>query len=139
MAITKKSARQCVEVATADFTYADVTDDTYMAAVDLPLNAIVVGGHLAITTLFNSATDDKFSIGDQVGAAAATKTTYAALSADITAIGLGAAIVPTGTKYTEASTVGVVWNGSGTAPSAGAGRLTVMYIIDGKAESNYDA
>ena len=138
MAITKLSARQCVEVATADFTYADVTDDTYMASVNLPVNAIVVGGHLAVTTLFNSATDDKFSIGDQVGSATATKTTYAALSADITAVGLAASITPTGTKYTEASTVGVVWNGTGTAPTAGAGRLTVMYIIDGRAESNYD-
>lgn len=137
MAITKKSARQCVQVATADFTYADVTDDTYIAAVDLPLNAIVVGGHLAITTLFNSGTDDKFSIGDQVGVATATKTTYAALSADITAVG-SVAIVPTGYKYTEASTVGVVWNGSGTAMTAGEARLTVMYIIDGQADSNYD-
>lgn len=138
MAITKKSARQCVQVATADFTYADVTDDTYIAAVDLPLNAIVVGGHLAVTTLFNSGTDDKFSIGDQIGSASATKTTYAALSADITAVGLAASITPTGYKYTEASTVGVVWNGSGTAMTAGVGRLTVEYIIDGKAESNYD-
>ena len=132
MTITKKSGRQEVIAATADFTFADVADDTYAAAVDLPLNAIVVGGHLAITTLFNSATDDKFSIGDKVGAAAATKDTYAALSADITAVG-AVPIVPTGKKYTEPSTVGVVWNGSGTAPTAGAGRLTVLYIVDGRA------
>ena len=132
MTITKKSGRQEVIAATADFTYADVTDDTYMAAVDLPGGAIVVGGHLAITTLFNSATDDKFSIGDKVGSASATKDTYAALSADITAVG-AVPIVATGKKYAEASTVGVVWNGTGTAPTAGVGRLTVLYIIDGRA------
>lgn len=132
MPITKKSGRQEVIAATADFTYADVTDDTYMAAVDLPGGAIVVGGHLAITTLFNSATDDKFSIGDKVGSAAATKDTYAALSADITAVG-AVPIVATGKKYAEPSTVGVVWNGTGAAPSAGAGRLTVLYIVDGRA------
>jgi hypothetical protein len=132
MTITKKSGRQDVIAAGASGTYADLTDDTYMAAVDLPGGAIVTGGFLAITTLFNSATDDKFSIGDKVGAAAATKTTYAALSADITAVGI-IEIVPTGTKYTEPSTVGVVWNGSGTAPSAGAWRLHVEYIVDGRA------
>lgn len=132
MPITKLSGRQEVIAATADFTYADVTDDTYMAAVDLPGGAIVVGGHLAITTLFNSATDDKFSIGDKVGSASATKDTYAALSADITAVG-AVPIVATGKKYSEPSTVGVVWNGSGTAPTAGVGRLTVLYIVDGRA------
>ena len=104
MPITKKSGRQEVIAATADFTYADVTDDTYMPAVDLPGGAIVVGGHLAITTIFNSGTDDKFSIGDKVGAASAAKETYAALSADITAAG-AVPIVPTGKKYSEPSTV----------------------------------
>lgn len=133
MTITKNSGRQEVIAATADFTYADLVSGAYAAAVDLPAGAIVVGGHLAITTIFNSATDDKFSIGDQVGSAAATDTTYAAQSADITAAG-AVPIVATGKKYSEPSTVGVVWTGTGTAPSAGAGRLTVLYIVDGRAE-----
>lgn len=131
MAINKISGRQEVIAATADFAFGDVIDDTYMPAVDVPAGAIVVGGHLAITTLFNSATDDKFSIGDKVGSAAATKDTYAALSADVTAVG-AIAIVPTGKKYSAPSTVGLVWNGTGTAPTAGAGRLTVLYIVDGR-------
>ncbi|CAN7451866.1 hypothetical protein LJR066_002838 [Acidovorax sp. LjRoot66] len=132
MPITKKSGRQEVIAATADFVYSDLVSGTYAAAVDLPGGAIVVGGHLAITTLFNSATTDQFSIGDKVGAASAGNTTYAAQSADITAVG-AVPIVPTGKKSTEASTVGVVWTGAGTAPSAGAGRLTVLYIVDGRA------
>lgn len=132
MPITKKSGRQEVIAATADFSFADVTSGAYAAAVDVPAGAIVVGGHLAITTIFNSATDDKFSIGDKVGAAAATNTTYAAQSADITAPG-AVAIVPTGKKYTASATVGVVWTGTGAAPTAGAGRLTVLYIVDGRA------
>lgn len=131
MTITKKPGRQEVIAATADFTFADVTSGTYAGAVDVPAGAIVVGGHLAVTTIFNSATDDKFSIGDQVGAAAATANTYAAQSADITAAG-AVAIVPTGKKYAEPSTVGVVWTGTGAAPTAGAGRLTVLYIVDGR-------
>lgn len=132
MTITKKSGRQEVIAATADFTFADVTSGAYAAAVDLPGGAIVVGGHLAITTIFNSGTDDKFSIGDKVGAETAAAATYAAQSADITAAG-AVAIVPTGKKYAEPSTVGVVWTATGTAASAGVGRLTVLYIVDGRA------
>lgn len=132
MPIKKLSGRQEVIAATADFTFADVTDATYMAAVDLPGNAIVVGGGLAITTIFNSATTDTFSIGDKEGAAAAVNTTYSAVSADITVAG-NIPVVPTGKKYTVPSTVGVVWDGTGAAPTAGAGRLTVLYVVDGRA------
>lgn len=88
---------------------------------------------MAITDVFNSATDDKFSIGDQEGSDDAVKTTYAALSADIAAPG-AVAIVPSGKKYAKTSTVGVAWTGTGAAPTAGAGRLTVLYIVDGSAE-----
>lgn len=133
MALTKKSARQSPIVATCDFTYADLTSGAYAPMVDLPAGAIVTGGYVAITTIFNSATTDKFSIGDKVGSANATAATYAAQSADITAAGI-VAITPTGGKYTGAATVGVVWTGDGTAPSAGVGRLVVQYILDGRAE-----
>jgi hypothetical protein len=139
MAITKPYARQCEEVATCNFTYADLTSGTYAACIDLPLNAIVTGGYVAVTTLFDSATTDKFSIGDKIGSASATATTYASQSADITATGLAASVVPTGSKYTSAATVGVVWTGAGTAPSAGEGVLVIKYIIDGRAESVFEA
>jgi hypothetical protein len=42
--ITKNSGRQDELVAHVAFTYADVADDTYQAAVDLPVGAIVTGG-----------------------------------------------------------------------------------------------
>ena len=132
MPIKKLTGRQEVIAATADFTFADVASGTYAAAVDVPAGAIVVGGHLAITTIFNSATTDQFSIGDKVGANAAATATYAAQSADITAPG-AVPIVATGKKYAAAATVGIVWTGAGAAPSAGAGRLTVLYIVDGRA------
>ena len=131
MPIKKLSGRQEVIAATADFKFSDVVSGVYAPAVELPGDAIVVGGHLAITEVFNSATDDKFSIGDQEGSDAAVKTTYAALSADIAAPG-AVALVPTGKKYAKTSTVGVAWTGTGAAPTAGAGRLTVLYIVDGR-------
>lgn len=136
MPITKKSGRQDPLVAHVEFAFGDVVDDTYMPAVDVPAGAIVVGGGLAITELFNSATDDKFSIGDQEGSDAAAKETYAALSADVAAAGTWIPIVPTGKKYAKAGTVGVVWNGTGAVPTAGKGLLTVQYVIDKRAHSS---
>lgn len=138
MAITKNSARQCALVATCDFTYADLTSGTYAACVDLPIGAIVTDGYVAVTTLFNSATTDTFSVGSQVEGAAASNTAYSATSADITATGRAAAIVPTGAPTTAASTVGVVWTGTGAAPTAGVGRLVVEYIVNGAAESTFE-
>jgi hypothetical protein len=139
MAATKNPNRQCPEVAICEFTYADLTSGSYDAMVDLPLGAIVVGGFLAITELFNSATTDKFSIGDKRGDAAADVDTLAAQSADVTAVGRAAEITPTGEEMTAASTVGVVWTGDGTAPTAGAGILVVEYIQADKAESTFEA
>jgi hypothetical protein len=132
MPIKKLSGRQDVIVATADFAFSDVADGAYSAAVDLPGGAIVLGGGLFISTVFNSATTDQFSIGDKEGSAAAANATYAALSADVTAP-TNIPLVPTGKKYTTPSTVGVFWDGVGAVPTAGAGRLTVMYAVDGRA------
>lgn len=138
MAATKNPNRQCVETAICEFTYANLTSGAYEAMVDLPLGAIVTGGGVFITTLFNSATTDKFSIGDKRGSENATATTYAAQSADVTATGRAAAITPTGEEMTLASTVGIVWTGDGAAPSAGAGILVVEYIQADKAESTFE-
>lgn len=132
MPIVKTPGRQDTIVAQVAFQFSDLTSGAYDAAVEVPSGAIVTGGYLAITTIFNSATDDKFSIGDKEGIATAVKTTYAAQSADITAPGI-VAIVPTGKKYASPGTVGVSWTGTGAVPSAGAGRLVVEYIRDGRA------
>lgn len=139
MAVTKNANRQNAMVATCDFTYADLASGVYAPCVDLPIGAIVTRGDLFVTTLFNSATTDVFSIGDQVGSAAATANTYAAQTADVTATGRAAQIVPKGVKTTDATTVGIVWTGTGAAPSAGAGKLVVEYIVHGKAEETFEA
>ena len=134
MALTKKAARQSPIVATCDFTFADLTSGAYAAMIDLPYGAIVLSGNVAITTLFDSVTTDKFSIGDKVGSAAATDTTYSAQSADITAVGNAATAVPSGKKYTSPGSVGVTWTQTGGSTAAGVGRLTCTYIIDGRSK-----
>ncbi len=133
MTLAKQSGRQDPIVGQALGAFGDVVSGTYLACVDVPAGAIVTGGGLAVTTLFDSATTDKFSIGDKVGAAAAVADTYAAQSADVTVAGTWIPIVPTGKKYASPGSVGVVWTGVGAAPAAGAFRLIVQYIKDGRA------
>lgn len=138
MALTKKAARQSPIVATCDFTFADLTSGAYAAMIDLPVNARVIAGDLCLTTIFNSGTDDKFSIGDKVGTAAATADTFAAQSADITATGRAALVVPIGKVMTANGSAGIVWTATGGAATAGAGVLTIVYIVEGRSEFTQD-
>jgi hypothetical protein len=62
--ITKAPSRQEKTVAKVSFGFADLTDNTSMAAIATPDDAVVLGGLLVIDTLFNSATSDSFLVGD---------------------------------------------------------------------------
>jgi hypothetical protein len=130
------SGRQDPLVAHIEVNFEQLADDTYEPAINLPVGAIVVGGGFAVTELWNSATTDMFSIGDKEGTDAAVKTTYAAKSADVTVAGTWIPIVPTGKKYAKPGTVGLVWDGTGAAPTTGKGLLVVHYIIDKRAHSS---
>ena len=130
MAITKDIGRQTPLVAIVRFTFADVVDAVAVEAVDVPPNAIVVGGALVIETAFNSATSDVADIGD-----GADPNRYTASAINIAATGR-TALTLTGFKYTAHDTVDVTWNGTGTAPTAGAGYLELHYVIEGRANEN---
>lgn len=138
MPITQRPARQQPMVAHTDFTFTSLVSGAYEAAINLPLNAIVTRGELFITTIFNSVTTDQFSIGDRVGSAVAVVNTYAAITADVTVPGRAAVVLPTGIPTTAATSVGVVWTGVGTAPTAGAGRLVIEYVIVDKEDSIFE-
>jgi hypothetical protein len=129
MAAKKESGRQDVLVGKCEFTYADLTSGAYEAMVDVPPGAIVIGGFLAITTLFNSGTEDKFKIGKKVGSAAAVPAAYAAQTANITVTGRAATITPDGVEFTSKGSVGIEWAGTGAAATAGVGVLVVEYIL----------
>ena len=125
MAITKQAGRQWPLVGKAEFAFGDLTDATAVEAVDLPYGAIVTGGMLVITTAFDSATSDTIAVSvgsDTLLAAQDVKT--AAGSWPFTA-GSGPTTAP--------DTVDVTWDGTGAAPSAGAGYLIVEYVIDDRA------
>jgi hypothetical protein len=77
MAITKDASRQEAVTAIVPFTFADFTSGTLAEAIDVPVGAIVLGGHLAIDTAFDSATSDRFAVGDS-----ASNTRYSAGAVD---------------------------------------------------------
>lgn len=125
MAITKKAGRQEVISAYVPFGFADLVDATAVAAVDLPEGAIVVGGALVIREVFNSATSDTIAITVNSETLLAA-TSVAALGSTLLTSGSAAAL-------TAPDTVDVTWDGTGTAPTTGAGYLVVNYIVEGRA------
>jgi len=133
MAITKKPGRQEKIVATVDYSFADLTSGTAVAAVNLPANARILSVTNKIGTAFNSATSDALIIQSNESTPKAYITIGAAsgaLSAGLTSV---AATTNLGFKNTVPSTLDVKWTGVGTAPTTGDGTLIVEYIVDGRA------
>lgn len=132
MTISLQSGRQLSAWATVDFSYADLVSGAAAAAVKLPVGAVVVGGAVVVQTAWNSATSDALVVGDS-GTANRYKSSFSIAATGRTAL------VPTG--YQALSTtreLQVVWTGVGAAPSAGAARLEVEYIVPGRAEFSQD-
>jgi hypothetical protein len=126
-AVARSSARQHVISAYLDITYLNFVSGTDAAAIELPQGAVVVGGDVVVDTAWNSATSDVISVGDPV-----TYNRY--LSAQSIAAAARTAIVPTGYIYIAPTLISVRWVGAGTAPSAGAGRVRVDYIVRGRSQ-----
>ena len=127
MSITKNSGRQELISAFVDFTFADIpTTATAYAALDIPVNAVVVSGDLVVTTAWDTQTTATLSVGD-----ATTPTRYAATvdlkSAARTALTLTGFIHTNTNKVLNATTAFV-----GTAATVGAARLTVHYYVKGR-------
>lgn len=125
MAITQDAGRQNVLVAKQSFALADLVDATAVAAVSVPAGAIVVGGHLGITTAFDSGTSDTIAVGDGT-------TTYLTATS-VAATGVTEFTTVVGPMYASADTIDITWDGTGTAATTGVGYLVVEYIIDGRA------
>lgn len=141
MAITKDSNRQYPLIATVDVGFADLTETVAAEAIDLPVNAVVVGGRVVVTEVFNSTTSDVVIVGD-----GGDTNRYTATAIDLTALGSYAldgggdvltVITTGGYKYTAPDTLDVIWT-AGTASTAttGAFTLEVLYYVDGKGQEN---
>ena len=127
MAITKNGARQYGLWAEVDFTFADILHATAAPAIDLPGNAVVVGGEVVITTAFNPGTSLTIAVGDGV---LGTRYVSAANAATVGRT----ALVPTGYRYPAPDSIDLTGTLTGAAATAGAGTLRVQYVIKDRAQ-----
>jgi hypothetical protein len=126
--ITKDTNRQAPTVAIVEFGFADLATGVGQVAIDLPSGAIVIGGEIIIDEVYNSSVSDTLEVGDSEAA-----TRYKG-SVDGQALGR-TALVPTGKEVKSATgSVMLEWTGSGDAPTTGAGRLIVEYILSGRGD-----
>jgi hypothetical protein len=106
-----------------DFGAADTTARIF-EVIDLPPGARVVGGHLAITEAFDTAGYDLI-VGDSV-----TADRYLA-TADLKSVGVSALLTP---GYVNVGGLPIRLSvASDDACTTGKGVLTVLYVIDGRA------
>lgn len=124
MAITKEGGRQWLQVAKVNFGFADLTDGAAEEAVTLHAGSGVIRASLTITEVFNSATSDTIALSGAGVTLGAT---------DVTALGTTEATAFDSTVLAVNDTVDVTWNGTGAAPTTGAGFVLVEVFTDGKA------
>lgn len=131
MSITKLAGRQeVISTSPVTLSFDTLSSDAAVAeaVIDLPANAIVVGGELIVDTAFDSTTSDVLDIGDGVDDDEYTSSQIDLQTAGRTALTL------TGYKYTTPDTIDVEWTaGSTGTATAGSARLIVQYIVDGRA------
>ncbi len=128
MPITKNSARQELIAAFVDINLANIVNNAGEAALDLPVNAVVVDGSLVTTEAWNSTTSDVMDVGD-----AGSATRYLT-DGNIRALGARVPLVPTGFIHTAANNVlRVTWTSGGGVPTTGKVRLEVRYYVQGRA------
>lgn len=132
MTIQAPDTRQYPLVATVDFSFADFVSSVGAVACALPQNAVVTGGAIIIDTAFNGTVSVGAEVGD-VGAAARYLSTTSVLATGRTAL------VPTGYQVENANRdVLIEITEGGTASTAGAGRLQVEYVVEGRSTENFE-
>ena len=124
MAITAAQSTQYPVVASVSFTYADLTSGTVEDLCQIPAGATVVGGEIIVDTAWDSGTSDTLDIGDGDDDDRYTSTIINLQTATRTALTL------TGYKYTETDTIDGTPTSAGTAATAGAARINIMYVVE---------
>lgn len=125
--LIKNSSRQEPAEAWLDFTFADLlTTAIAYDALDLPVNAIVVGGDLVVTAVWNTATSAALAVGD------VTVTNRYGAGIDLKALGRTALTI-TGLVHTSTENlIRLLPTYVGGAATVGSARLRVAYITKGR-------
>lgn len=127
MAITQDAGRQYPLVASVAIAFGDLSSGVAADAIELPPGAVVLDAAVFVDTAFNSATSDALAVGDS-GAAGRFIS-----AADMQVAGEHVATAGRGYKYASGGVVQVTLTSVGGGISAGAARLILSYVIDGRA------
>lgn len=128
MALRKNSSRQELIVAHLTIGFADPTTyGTAENAIELPGNAILVGGDVTVLTPWNSATTATLKLGD-----AADDDRYTASPIDLKTAGRTALTV-TGYRHTVQEMLKATVAQTGTGATAGVARIAIQYYVEGRA------
>ena len=129
MSIKLNDSRQAPLWAYVDIKLEDLPDGAVQDAIELPGDAIVVGGFVQPITTFNAATTATLKVGD-----ALDDDRYTATAADVKAL----AVVPltiTGYQMPAMGKLKVTYASTGAAATTGKCRLAVSYIRAGRTQS----
>lgn len=129
MSIKLNDSRQAPLWAYVDIKLEDFADGAVQDAIELPGDAIVVGGFVQPITTFNAATTATLKVGD-----ALDDDRYTATAADVKAL----AVVPltiTGYQMPAMGKLKVTYASTGAAATTGKCRLVVSYIRAGRTQS----
>ena len=129
MSITLNDSRQAPLWACVDINLEDFADGAVQDAMELPGDAIVVGGFVQPITTFNAATTATLKVGDDVD-----NDRYTATAANVKAL----ALVPltiTGYQMPATGKLKVTYESTGAAATTGKCRLAVSYIRAGRTQS----
>lgn len=124
MALRKPAERQDLIVATVDFTFADLpTTAVLVDAFDLPPNAVVAGGDIVVTTVWNTGTTATLGVGD------VTSNTRYASGVDLKTAARTALTITGFTNTITQKQIKLLPTYVGGAATAGAARVTLHYYI----------
>lgn len=127
MPIKKNAGRQELIVATMLIAFGDPKAyGAAEAAIDLPGNAVPVGGDVMVITPWNSATTATLKLGD-----AADDDRFTATPIDLKTAGRTALTI-TGFKTPAAQAINALLAQTGAAATAGLARVTVHYYVEGR-------
>ena len=129
MSIKLNDSRQAPLWAYVDINLGDFADGAVQDAIELPGDAIVVGGFVQPITTFNAATTATLKVGD-----ALDDDRYTATAADVKAL----AVVPltiTGYQMPAMGKLKVTYASTGAVATTGKCRLAVSYIRAGRSQS----
>jgi len=129
MAIAKDSGRQEVIHADIPFTFATLgATAVAIEAIDLPVGAEIIGGDLIVDTAFDTGTTATFKFGD-----ALDDDRYTASAIDLKTAARTALTVTGYRALATSNKLKILPTYVGTAATAGAGRVRIQYIVDGRA------